>query len=346
VSPADPPAPSIAASPSANGTILDAASGRPVAHVTTDGAITGAAPDGRGGWFIAGAFLAVNGESRAHLAHIGADGSIDRDWVPPVLGPERRVGFFLGIARAGNRVVVAGGFRRAGAFHAPGLAVLDAESGALDTSWHAPTTCYDGYRRVRGARGLVVAATACAAPPCLIGIRPSDGHQLWAGRIAAIGEVGCAQDVVALGGDVAFTGGFTAVDHRPRHGVAAVRAGDGRATRFHPRGACTGVEHTIAGAPPLLFVGGDGCPIAAFDLRTSVRRWAIPRRGNATTSALASFRGRVYVGGELRRLAGKRVNGLAVLDAATGTPIPSWHPSYPTSVELLSLSSGRLLIGG
>ena len=72
---ADPPAPVIAASPSVNGAILDAATGRPVGHVTTDGPITGAAPDGRGGWYIAGGFSAVDGVSRPHLAHIRADGS-------------------------------------------------------------------------------------------------------------------------------------------------------------------------------------------------------------------------------------------------------------------------------
>jgi hypothetical protein len=44
-------------------------------------------------------------------------------------------------------------------------------------------------------------------------------------------------------------------------------------------------------------------------------------------AALAVRGGRVYVGGELPRLAGRRVNGLAVLDASTGRPISSWHPS-------------------
>jgi hypothetical protein len=39
------------------------------------------------------------------------------------------------------------------------------------------------------------------------------------------------------------------------------------------------------------------------------------------------------------------VNGLAVLDAATGASIPSWHPSRPASLQLLSLSGGRLLVG-
>jgi hypothetical protein len=137
----------IAVHAAVNGTVLDAATGRRVAQVTTDGAITGAAADGRGGWYIAGGFSAVDGVGRPHLAHIRADGSIDLHWRPPPLGPEQRVGFFLGIARAGDHVVVAGGFRRAGAFRAPGLVALDAESGAVDEDWHGPPVCHDGYRR-------------------------------------------------------------------------------------------------------------------------------------------------------------------------------------------------------
>src|SRR5205085_1569710 len=53
-----------------NGTILNAADGRPVAWAGVDGVISSAVADGHGGWYIAGGFTHVDGRPTRYLAHI------------------------------------------------------------------------------------------------------------------------------------------------------------------------------------------------------------------------------------------------------------------------------------
>src|SRR5215831_18106673 len=43
------------------------------------GVINAAAPDGKGGWYIAGVFSSVGGRPRSNLAHVRANGSV-ADW--------------------------------------------------------------------------------------------------------------------------------------------------------------------------------------------------------------------------------------------------------------------------
>ena len=50
------------------------------------GSVFAAVPDGSGGWFIGGFFTTVEGVARRGLAHIRADGALDRDWSPSVNG--------------------------------------------------------------------------------------------------------------------------------------------------------------------------------------------------------------------------------------------------------------------
>jgi hypothetical protein len=59
---------------------------------------------------------------------------------------------------------------------------------------------------------------------------------------------------------------------------------------------------------------------------------------------LAAF-GRVYVGGAFSRLAGASAHGLAALDQQTGRAVRSWHPGPGATVQALSPSGGRILVG-
>jgi outer membrane protein assembly factor BamB len=147
-------------------------------------------------------------------------------------------------------------------------------------------------------------------------------------------------------GIVYFTGGFTAVGGRPRHGIAAARAANGRVVaEFAPTGSCAAYGHAIAAADGRVFVGGDACRIAAFAASSGTQLWAWPRHVDATTNVLLAVSGRVYVGGAFRRLAGAGANGLAALDARTGRPVATWHPGPGSEIFALSASDGRILIG-
>jgi hypothetical protein len=289
----------------ANGTIIDAASERPVASVRADGPITAATADGAGGWFIAGPFTAVDGVARANLADVQADGTLNAHWRGPRLGPAAALSF-LSLARAGTRVLVAGGFTAAG-HRRPGVVALRASDGSLDPTWTTPRECSDGDWEVRARSGRAFVATACAAPPCLVALAAADGRPLrWPAGIAAIGETGCVNDIAFDRGIVYFTGGFTAVGGRPRNGIAAARAAaSGTQLWAWPRrgDATTNVLLAVSGR---VYVGGafgqiagaeaDG--LAALDGRTGrpVAAWH-PGPGSEIF-ALSASGNRILIGAE------------------------------------------------
>lgn len=336
----------VSAAQPANGMIIDAASGRAVAAVNANGPITGAVADGSGGWFVAGAFTTIDGHARANLAHVHSDGTLDPRWHGPALSPPGALSF-LSLARSGPRLFVAGGFNTPGHLR-PGVLALHAADGSRDPAWTMPRACFDGAWEARVSAGRVWVATACAARPCLVAVSVSTGHPIaWSPVIDAIGETGCVNDFAIQGTTVFFTGGFTAVGGQPRNGIAAASTTTGHVIRpFAPMGSCAVDGHAIATVGGRVFVGGDGCPIAAFAAATGHRLWAWSRDGNASTYALLTTSGRVYVGGAFSQLAGVAAHGFIALDPRTGHPTSSWHPTKPSQVYALAASGERILVGG
>jgi hypothetical protein len=240
-------------------------------------------------------------------------GTLNARWRGPRLGPAAALSF-LSLARAGTRVLVAGGFAAAG--HArPGVVALLASDGALDRTWTTPREWSEGDWEVRVRSGRAFVATACAAPPCLVALSAASGRPLRRrAGIAAIGETGCVNDIAFERGIVYFTGG-----------IAAAHASDGSVVgEFVPTGSCADYGHAVAAAGGRIFVGGDTCSIAAFASSSGTQLWAGPRQVDATTNVLLAVSGRVYVGGAFRQLAGAEVDGLAALDGRTGRPVAAW----------------------
>jgi outer membrane protein assembly factor BamB len=74
----------------------------PVVPQVTGGSVQAAIPDGAGGWYIGGTFTSVGGVSRAGLAHLLSDGTLDTTFAPPELGQVRA------LALDGGRLYVGG----------------------------------------------------------------------------------------------------------------------------------------------------------------------------------------------------------------------------------------------
>ena len=85
------------------------------------------APNGAGGWYVAGSFTAVGGIVRQGLAHLRADGTVDPGWAPSVSGPFTSA---LALAVAGSTVYVGGQFQAANGVARNNLAAFDS-SGAV-----------------------------------------------------------------------------------------------------------------------------------------------------------------------------------------------------------------------
>ncbi|MGH8975341.1 MAG: delta-60 repeat domain-containing protein, partial [Acidimicrobiia bacterium] len=123
-------------SPAADGGVFDGASGGAVPGFPRlgDGQIKAAAPDGSGGFYVAGTFTMVEGQARPGVAHFGGDGHLS-GWSPDVSPP----GTVKALARSGAGTVFLGGeFTAVAGQDRPGVAAVDGVSGALHPSF-APT---------------------------------------------------------------------------------------------------------------------------------------------------------------------------------------------------------------
>ncbi len=103
------------------------------AHV--NGQVLASVPDGKGGWFIGGAFDRVQGSLRSNLAHILADGTLDETWNPDVAG------VVFTIALTDETMYVGGSFKLVEGQARNHLAALDVATGKV-TPWNPDANEY------------------------------------------------------------------------------------------------------------------------------------------------------------------------------------------------------------
>ena len=101
--------------------VLDAGSGRVLARVPIDDAITSAVPDGRGGWYVGGFFTRIGGQPRRALAHVLPDGTVDPQWRVSVTSSRGNRVSVGALARSGSRLYVGGAFGLVGGLRRAGL---------------------------------------------------------------------------------------------------------------------------------------------------------------------------------------------------------------------------------
>lgn len=158
---------------------------------TFDGQISDAAPDGRGGAYVGGDFRTVGGVAQPFLAHLKADGTLDRAF-------RARPGAFVdAVAVSGGRVY-AGGQR--------GLVAIDARTGRLARRF---TDARSGVAEMTVSRGVVYL----------------DGFAQQAGAPPGIGGPTLQALSARTGRPVA---GFRAALPRATAGVSALRVSGGR----------------------------------------------------------------------------------------------------------------------
>src|SRR3712207_119661 len=100
----------------------------PGAMPSFDGDVTEVLADGAGGLLALGEFSTVDGRPQAQFVRIAPDGRVDPRFRIEADGP------IQAIALAHGRIYLAGGFRTVNGLPRPGLAALDASSGAL-SAW-------------------------------------------------------------------------------------------------------------------------------------------------------------------------------------------------------------------
>ena len=117
------------------------------------GAVYAAAPDGSGGWYLAGDFPTVGGSARADLAQVDSTGTLTA-WAPAANGAVRT------IAVGSDGIYVGGDFTTINGSAAGGLAKVDASTGSL--LWNGSALAAASARSCSAATGARSTPPACS----------------------------------------------------------------------------------------------------------------------------------------------------------------------------------------
>lgn len=335
-------------SPTGSGVPLDTNTGRPEAgHPRVNGSVNAVAPDGTGGWYIAGAFTQVGALVRGRLAHILGDKSVDPAWNPIADGD------VLALAVSGSTVYAGGGFSTIGGQPRSRIAALDAATGGV-TPWN-PAANSTVYALAVSGETVYVGGTFTS-----IGGQPRNRI---AGLEAAAGGVTSWDPnangwvlTVTVSGDTVYAGGnFTSIGGQARNKIAALDAATGGSTAWNPNASqglgSWGVQ-ALAVSAGTVYAGGSFAVIggkerwfiAALDEATGTATSWNPRADRAV-QALAVSGGTVYAGGLFRSIGGQARFRMAALDAATGRAT-DWVSDANNDVEALAVAGGKVFSGG
>ncbi len=321
-------------------------------------------PDGAGGWYMAGLFSEVNGETRPSVAHIRADGSVNADFEVPF----DELATVVSIKLHDGKLYIAGEFEVLGT-NQENLIAVDADTGDLDADF-SPLV------------DSVVAAMEIVDDRLYVGgfFQEIDGDADFS-RLAVFDlttngldtswqpEVDDFVWTIRADGDTLYVGGaFDEIDSEVVDSIAAFDLDSGELNTAWD----AGVDGTVHALQPLngkLYVGGEfsetsqgieRISLAAFDLDTGVldNDWAPIALDNAEEPAevqdLIHHDGQIYVAGNLVLTNDEvLVLGVAKFDANDGNVDSDWRPWVnwydefgETPVYHLAMHGNDLFIGG
>ena len=327
------------------------------------GPVTAVAPDGGGGWFLGGNFLTVGGVQCPRLAHLRADGKLDRRWC---VAPDSWVweltltrsrlyvggefGFIAGRPRSS-----AAAFERATAkllpwhprFRTSGCGGLEegAPGGALiDKIAATRSTVFVGgcFHLVGGReRYRLAAVDAASGKPKPWRPRFADVHGSWA--------LAPAGDRLFVVGEWLEPSDESLHDEVVRERLAAVDPRTGAVKKWYPTPSG---DFFIEVSGSTIYLGGEFNRIggirrrnlAAIDSATgAVSAWRPDPDGSV--DLVVPTRRRIYVHGEFKRVSGSPRDGLAAVDRRRGAATP-WKPTLRGAVVDIGVSGkGRVAMG-
>ena len=329
--------------PTGSAVTVSAATGnaQPVRARVAGGSVQVSIPDGTGGWYVGGTFTSVGGVERPGLAHLTANGALDPDFVPPVLGQVHA------LALDGGQLYV-GGVQPlyTDPWFSPVLSAVDPVTGALLTVTYPPPAHTDQspafgvvalaagngtlFAAFNGDNGISAYDESSGAIEWSQPGTPSFGQYvgptalaLAAGRLLAAGQISTSVGPVNL------------EELDPATGTPVAQpAIDGPVSGL----ATTATTAFVLARSP--HVGG----VAVWRLRIS--------SGVKTRLAVVVGASALAVGGPTLYVAGQAAVGGAVriYSLDTGQTKPSLALLHPVllggGVGALALQSGRLFVGG
>ena len=335
---------------------------RPYAQVT--GEVYACVPDGGGGWYIGGHFVAVNGRPRGNLARILPGGRV-ASWAPEVDGPVNALALGKGVLYVGGVFSMVCGTPR------PYLAAISSTTAGL-LSWNPSidgigdaftavnalllrndTLYVAGDFTTLGGQARRNLAAVDLASGGVTPFAPNPDRRMWS---------------MAIAGDLLVVGGqFYSIAGTPRHQLAGLELRTGALAAWGPeldlrneeRGRPLAVKVLTVVAGRVL-IGGHfasiaGQPrwgLAAVEVATGALsdwnprpapQW--PSGGGPTVNALATSGDVVYVGGEFDSLGGAPRMNAGAVSCRSGQCL-EWNPGVTDEVRALACAGGEVFVGG
>lgn len=300
--------------------------------------------DGAGGWFVSGAEFRSLIDFTPVIDHLRPDGSVDRAWTRPAIDSTGTA-----ILADGGRVLIAGRFVTVNGVVRPGLAALDATTGAL-LPWNAGVS-------FAGQAGIVFNAVAAAGRLYVTGAFDRIGGQP-RDRFAVLdAATGAALAPVLLSGtssldvSIAVSGNRVYLLGNCRPGPYVLCAYD---LDLSPQPGWTfpEVEYPFVASSAAVFATrrtiGRVMTTRTVKLDTvtgAEMAWAAPTTGGGPAWAMALTDTRLYLGGEFSSVNGAPRSRLAAVDVATGA-LASWAPLVGGSVTAIGVSGDTVAFGG
>ncbi|MGL5861841.1 MAG: hypothetical protein ACRCY9_11370, partial [Phycicoccus sp.] len=327
--------------------------------------------DGAGGWYLGGEFGEVDGYYRRSVAHVRADGSLDRGFNANVNGPVRA------LTLVGGTLVIGGKFTEAGGGARANLAAVDAATGDAVAGWTG------------SANSTVLTLTAAGGSVYVGGqfTTLSGVGRRYLGRVSATtgaldanfsGQTSAlvrALELSADSGTLYVGGDFTSVSSR-----SVSTAGRGRAAAFATafgdlqawNPSANGVVRALAveGSTGLVHVGGDFTSVggqtrtayatlngfgaaASRDLGLTLAHcphdtksvYGLPATCPNTVDAIDVSAGRLLIGGQFGQVLGQQRHHSAEIDLASNT-VTGWNPVTGNRVYALLRLDDEIVAGG
>lgn len=313
-----------------------------------------------GALYVGGFFTQVGATQTARnyaarIALAGA-GTVDA-WNPNPIGNVSAL-----IVANASQIYLSGSFGLIASTARPGIARVDATSGALDAAF-APTGTNVSVMlclALDGTGGVYIAGsfTGMGGQPRLNAARLSgtNGSAI-AGWNPGIDYGYVTACVAESNGDLVVAGPFAAAGNGEHLGIARVFANGGVDPQFNTALETNANAFAIARVPGdgSLIVGGEFARASGFIRRNLVRITAAgvvdPNWNPATDVQVRAVSvdalGRVYVGGSFLRVNNTARNGLArLLGTADGAVDTAWNPPSNGSVNRMLLRPEGLYVGG
>jgi outer membrane protein assembly factor BamB len=319
--------------------------------------------DGQGGAFIAGGFTRVAGQSHRFLAHMLANGRVDRSWRPALWSRVRPQDTQPVLVIRDGVLFVSGLSRRPRG--RTGIVAITANTGLVDSKWGRGLRVDGGEPMLVWRRHLYVAGTVIQGHAFRTGIAALDAAT---GRFAKgfnapplVGGEGTGVNALLLSSGVLFVGGkFVRAGNHRVTSLLAMNPGSGRVEpgwvpHLSPCSECIGFAVVYGLAPRQ-----SGIYIAAAARRVDGRRRAGGALVDASTGSVLpwapQFSGqpeevvlagdRVYAGGDFTAVDNAPRHEFAALDPTSGQLLASWQPAAATDAVLAMATDGHSVFVG